>query len=246
MTSYIDIAGDRYGKLVVLRRAPHEKSGTIEWLCRCDCGTEKIVPSGSLRQGRVRSCGCAATKGRRKDISGNKYGMLTVVKFVSMNANRTSNWLCRCDCGTEKVIRKTCLDIKGERKPEKTLSCGCHKKAVNAEAQHKHGEAGADGVRKKTKEYACWTNMIQRCYNPKNKRYASYGAKGVTVCGQWKNDFPQFLKDVGRAPVDRQYIDRTDPYGNYEPGNVQWVTFKESNKNKRGSACLTLVGVSDG
>lgn len=229
---YIDLAGHRFGKLVVKNRALHKQSGAFEWLCECDCGKTKVVPSGSLRQGRTKSCGCMATKGRRKDISGQKFGRLTVVEFHSMNSNRTSNWKCLCDCGTELVVRKSCLDIKGTGGDEKTYSCGCQKRENVTANSLRHGETKHG--KSASKEYACWTNMLQRCLNPRKKEYKSYGAIGVQVCPQWCEKFENFLEDVGRAPADNPYIDRINPYGHYEPGNVRWASFEQSNANKRG------------
>jgi len=55
----IDHAGQRFGRLTVLGRAPGRYStGAVCWLCRCDCGTEKVVAGQSLRAGLSRSCGC--------------------------------------------------------------------------------------------------------------------------------------------------------------------------------------------
>lgn len=59
MSRLIDLTGQRYGRLVVLRRSP--KSGTnkgVYWLCRCDCGKEKYIRGANLRNGTIRSCGC--------------------------------------------------------------------------------------------------------------------------------------------------------------------------------------------
>ena len=229
----VDITGQSFGHLKVLGRGLHESSGTNGWRCRCVCGNIKVVTAGALNAGKTKSCGCQMTKGRRKDISGNKYGRLTVIEFDSMNANRTSNWKCRCECGKEVVVRRTNLPLKGGYEPTKTYSCGCQKVDAQKERHTIHGDAGG-AVRGAAKEYNCWLNIIKRCYKKSAKEYKSYGAIGVTVCPQWKESYEQFLKDVGRAPADKQYIDRINPYGNYEPSNVRWVDFATSNANRRG------------
>ena len=53
----LDLAGQRFGKLTVLR--PAEGIGTYTfWTCRCDCGQETVVRTSNLRGGRTKSCGC--------------------------------------------------------------------------------------------------------------------------------------------------------------------------------------------
>ena len=168
------------------------------------------------------------------DLRGQRFGRLQVVKWVGTDAQRGSIWQCLCDCGTEVNVRRRNLIVKGN-----TVSCGCHKKDVQRYRLRKHGNAGrADGSVKRTKEYACWQNIMQRCYNPKHQRYKSYGAKGVTVCEAWRSDFAAFLRDVGPAPFTKACIDRIDPFGNYEPSNVRWVDLPTSNANKRKSGGL--------
>jgi hypothetical protein len=75
--------------------------------------------------------------------------------------------------------------------------------------------------------------MIQRCTNPRRKKYPNYGARGITVCEYWKNSFAAFLSDVGRRPTPRHSIDRINNDGNYEPGNVRWALPVEQAHNRR-------------
>jgi hypothetical protein len=135
-------------------------------------------------------------------------------------------WRCRCDCGEERIVRRRNLITPGN-----TVSCGCHRSDVQTHRLRKHGNAG--GHRERSKEYTAWQNMIQRCYNPRNKRFKSYGAKGVVVCLQWREDFAAFLADVGPAPTPDSCIDRINPFGNYEPSNIRWIDAKTSNRNRR-------------
>ncbi len=69
MSTLIDRTGQRYGKLVVLAQAPIPSSSHAAfWLCRCDCGTEKVVRAHSLANGDTQSCGCSKkSRQTRKD-----------------------------------------------------------------------------------------------------------------------------------------------------------------------------------
>ena len=58
MPQAIDITGERYGRLIAIRRLDRRRNGHTVWLCKCDCGNETEVVIGSLRNGLTRSCGC--------------------------------------------------------------------------------------------------------------------------------------------------------------------------------------------
>lgn len=85
----------------------------------------------------------------------------------------------------------------------------------------------------KTPEYRAWSSMWQRCTNPKNVRYARYGARGVTICDRWQS-FENFLADMGPRPSVGHSVDRNDNDGNYEPSNCRWATRSEQQRNKGG------------
>jgi len=87
---------------------------------------------------------------------------------------------------------------------------------------------------KMTKTYQAWQSMIARCHgNHPASRY--YKGRGIAVCAQWRDKatgYDCFVADVGVAPP-KHWIDRIDNDGDYEPGNVRWVTPKESAGNRR-------------
>jgi hypothetical protein len=85
--------------------------------------------------------------------------------------------------------------------------------------------------------------MLRRCYNPKDKRYARYGGRGITVCPQWRTAFDNFLKDVGECP-DGLTIHRIDNDKPYEPGNVKWATLEEQAQNTSRAKVFTYKGVT--
>lgn len=58
MGSKVDLRGQRFGRLTVIREDASRRNGSVMWLCRCDCGNEVLVRSNHLKRGGVMSCGC--------------------------------------------------------------------------------------------------------------------------------------------------------------------------------------------
>ena len=108
-----DLTNMRFGRLTALY--PVKKDKIRKWHCRCDCGNEIDVITGSLIRGNSTSCGICVKKERRKDISGKQFGSWLVLHHVYDNM-----WMCRClDCGTEREVNSKNL-LSGL-----TKSCGC-------------------------------------------------------------------------------------------------------------------------
>ncbi len=76
--------------------------------------------------------------------------------------------------------------------------------------------------------------MKERCTNPRLEQYARYGGRGIKVCERWigPDGFKKFISDMGLRPRGKS-LDRINPNGNYEPGNVRWATAKVQANNKR-------------
>ena len=70
-----DLTGQRFSYLTVIKKAGKNKSDKILWLCKCDCGKLKIIQGASLKNGRIKSCGCLRKKGARR-THGFKYTRL--------------------------------------------------------------------------------------------------------------------------------------------------------------------------
>lgn len=95
---------------------------------------------------------------------------------------------------------------------------------------HGHSQRGA-----MSPEYRVWASMINRCNNPKNKRFADYGGRGIQVCDAWRNDFRIFLADMGSRPSPQHTINRIDNSLGYFPVNCHWATSQEQMSNRRNN-----------
>lgn len=160
----------------------------------------------------------------KSNLVGQKFGRLVVLQFVGKNKWRKTRWLCKCDCGKEKIIRGDHL-ISGS-----TKSCGC--------LQTKHGHSTTTTI---SKTYKSWDDIIQRCTNHNNPYYYCYGGRGITICERWRDAFVNFLEDMGEAPKGYQ-IDRINNEKGYYKGNCRWVTPKINNRNRRDNHIETFDG----
>ena len=135
--------------------------------------------------------------------------------------NRTM-WDVYCDwCGVVKSMRSDHF-IRDK-------SCGCVRDKLSGKSNIIHGAAVNGGV---TSEYKAWTYMKKRCYSTKYDFYKCYGGRGIKVCDEWLHDFQAFFDHIGPRPEKGYSVDRINPDGNYEPGNVRWATVEQQVNNK--------------
>lgn len=94
------MTGKKYGKLTVVEMIHNGKGKKYSCRCICECGNEIVAASMDIRNGHTKSCGCLKKfKGSRiENIKNEKFGKLTVIKFLGIE-NKKTKWLCRCDCG---------------------------------------------------------------------------------------------------------------------------------------------------
>jgi hypothetical protein len=112
-------------------------------------------------------------------------------------------------------------------------SCGCLAKKL---ASDRFKNRPKVKLRRWHPLYNVWSGMNQRCNRPDATGWKHYGGRGIKVCDQWHRDHPNgfdnFCEYMGERPEDHS-IDRINNDGNYEPGNVRWVTMKDNLLNRR-------------
>lgn len=171
------------------------------------------------------------------DITGEKYGRLTVIKYVYTKKKR-AYWLCRCDCGNETILSTTVL------KSGNTKSCGCFQK----EQLRKNIRKVIEGnIRYKTETEKTlnlkYRSIKRRCYNPECEAYKNYGYRGIKMCDEWLADFKNFYNwAVNNGYKKGLTIDRIDVNGNYEPNNCRWISNLKQQNNKRNNRYLIYNG----
>lgn len=164
-----------------------------------------------------------------KDLSGQRFGSLTVISFHGRSSTGYYLWLCKCDCGNETLVSRNNLTTGH------TQSCGCVQKKMrmNGDYHRTHGQ-------RHTRLYRIWRDMKSRCTNPNQINYPNYGGRGITVCSEWNKFEPFYEWAVSHGYTDSLTIDRIDNDKGYSPDNCRWVTYKEQANNRRERKCYKL------
>lgn len=150
----------------------------------------------------------------------------------SRKSDKADEWFvpCKCKCGITRAVGIAHL-VNGHSR-----SCGCRTGDVAKNRGRTHGLSH-------TRIYKNWAAMKQRCYNPKNTNYASYGGCGIVVCDSWKDSFEAFrswAESNGYTPSLQ--LDRIDNNGPYSPENCRWVTDSLNKRNTQQNHWITAFG----
>lgn len=170
---------------------------------------------------------------RTKNLVGEKFGRWVVLEFAGYK-NKKAHWLCKCDCGKEKIVCGKNL-ILG-----KTKSCGCLHNEQIVEYFTKHGDRS---LKNTTRLYTIWKNMRSRCCNSNNPKFNRYGGRGIKICDEWYNSYSCFRDwALSNGYLENLTIDRINNDGNYEPSNCRWATTKEQSRNRSTNVFLEHNG----
>lgn len=168
-----------------------------------------------------------------KNLVGQRFGFLTVIKLAEKDHRNLVVWECVCDCGNTTIV------LGGTLKNGGTKSCGCYRIAlVKSRTRRKiHGHCVKG---KFSGTYETWKGIKERCQNRKHVQFRNYGGRGIRLCERWQS-FEGFLSDMGERPLAHS-IDRIDNDGNYEPGNCRWATDDQQRINKRTTFRVMYCG----
>lgn len=169
------------------------------------------------------------------DMSGERYGRLTVIKRDGNTKQGKPLWLCQCDCGNlTHVPRKRLLEGS-------TSSCGCYRREFSSQQHKTHGMSKSGNTHNRL--YRIWGGIKDRCHNPKSKYWDKYGGRGITVCDEWHYDYMKFHDwSMANGYTDELTLDRIDNDKGYCPENCRWATYLVQENNRTNNVLYEIDG----
>lgn len=167
-----------------------------------------------------------------KDLTGQIFGRLRVLKIAGHANNGKIIWECKCSCGNIVLVKGNSL-VSGC-----TKSCGCLAKEIKPFINRKHGLRFHP-------LYTTWLNMKDRCNNPNNSHYTFYGKRDIKVCCLWSDYFISFYNwSIHNGYKKGLSIERLDNNKGYTPDNCKWIPLSEQSKNRRNNYYLEYNGIT--
>ena len=241
------LVGSKFGYLEVKEFAGKAKNGQSLWKCLCTkCNENYTITSRSnlmKKNNPVTMCRKCAERGMSErqtvDLTDNTIGNIKVLyrnkEKEDTKDYRVTIWRCKClICGEE--FDSVASKLVGEDH----ITC-CPNCREDWRTTHNMTH---------TEFYSVWGNIKQRCYNPNNPNYINYGARGITLCDFWKDDFINFYNDMYDSyckykelhPGEYVSIDRIDNNKGYYKDNCRWADYVIQQNNKRTNARYNYNG----
>jgi hypothetical protein len=164
------------------------------------------------------------------DLTGQVFGLWNVIARRGSKPYGGSAWLCRCACGTERIVSGASLTHKTDR----SHSCGCAGTKRLIERSIRHGLH-------RHPLYRAWGRMKERCEYTKHMYYDRYGGRGIKICERWQQ-FETFYDDNIGSWKSGLSLERKDNDGPYSPDNCAWIPRSKQGRNKGNSVRLTYAG----
>lgn len=215
-----------------LQKAKNKKSGVDPvYDCKCLlCGKEFSRRISAIKRNVYGNCGC---KSLQYDLEGKKFGLLTVIKPIGLNARKEKIWECVCECG--EVVHRTSYSL---RKIIKTGCKNCQNKIV--------GEKNRKGHHYSKRLFECWVNMKTRATNKNQDVNNRYVNRGITICDDWAKNYYSFENwALENGYEENLTLDRIDNNKGYEPNNCKWSNKTQQANNRRTNKIIEYKGKKD-
>lgn len=217
MKTIRDYIGEKSGRLICIGLAGKDSHGRQLFMWQCTCGNVIIKDAYSVLHGRTKSCGCL-----RREMATEKKGLVRfnegVAKYGDFRKKRAKS-------------QKGGMPNRGKKEME------TERKGVIRRIGHPiHYGAKRNERGLQSRLYRIWSGIKTRCYNQNNPAYRYYGAKGITMCDDWRNSFVAFRDwSISHGYDDSLTIDRIDNFMGYSPSNCRWETMEHQRLHTRRS-----------